>query len=91
MIVPIESKFVYQKKNTFFSIIYKITIIYNLIFLFFSYRYLLVDFGLAQQCSEYHAKNLETMTGINKGRTEMHSMKRKRSNEVIFYTNAIFV
>lgn len=56
--------------------------------MFFFYRYLLVDFGLAQQCTEYNAKNLEAIK-TNAGTTEIQSMKRKRSDEVMFHTNAI--
>ncbi|XP_011268491.1 cell division cycle 7-related protein kinase isoform X1 [Camponotus floridanus] len=48
-------------------------------------KYLLVDFGLAQQCTEYNAKNLEAIK-TNAGTTEIQSMKRKRSDE--FNSNA---
>lgn len=46
----------------------------------FLFRYLLVDFGLAQECQEKSRK----ISGEN---TEVHSLKRKRSNEVMFYTS----
>ncbi|XP_029167926.1 cell division cycle 7-related protein kinase [Nylanderia fulva] len=51
-------------------------------------KYLLVDFGLAQQCSEYNAENLETMIGINERKTEIQSMKRKRSENLSFQSNS---
>ncbi|XP_050453200.1 cell division cycle 7-related protein kinase-like isoform X1 [Cataglyphis hispanica] len=44
-------------------------------------KYLLVDFGLAQQYTEFNAKNLKTTKIINEGTTEIQSMKRKRSDE----------
>ncbi|CAL1682295.1 unnamed protein product [Lasius platythorax] len=44
-------------------------------------KYLLVDFGLAQQCTEYNAENSKTMKEINEGTTEIQSMKQKRSDE----------
>ncbi|XP_072758364.1 cell division cycle 7-related protein kinase isoform X2 [Anoplolepis gracilipes] len=44
-------------------------------------KYLLVDFGLAQQCTEYNVKNLKKVTDEEKQKTEIQSMKRKRSNE----------
>lgn len=48
----------------------------------FSFRYLLVDFGLAQQ---YTSEDLKTIKEISIGHSEIQPMKRKRSDEVKYW------